>query len=168
MIQRMIGAAQLRVETFEEIEADESATVQAVTVVLIVALAAGIGSLGSGDLRGLVLGFVVAILGWAVWAWITYLVGTTVLKTPETHANWGQLARTLGFAQSPGVLKVFGAIPAIGPVVFAVVSIWQLVAMVIAIRQALDYTSTLRAVGVAVIGFIAYLVLTVIVIALVF
>ena len=166
MIQRMIGAAQLRTETFEEVEADNSATVQAVTVVLIVALATGIGNLGSGGALGLVLGIVVAIAGWALWAWITYLVGTTLLKTPETHANWGQLARTLGFAQSPGVLKVFGVIPFFGPVVFAVVSIWQLVAMVIAIRQALDYTSTLRAVGVALIGFIAYIVLTAIVFAL--
>lgn len=168
MIQRMIGAAKLRAETFEEVEADNSATLQAVTVVLIVALASGIGSLGSGGPIGLVVSIVVAIVGWALWAWITYLVGTTVLKTPETHADWGQLARTLGFAQSPGVLKVFGVIPFIGPVVFAVVSIWQLMAMIIAIRQALDYTSTLRAVGVAVIGFIAYAILTGIVFAVLF
>ena len=76
----------------------------------------------------------------------------------ETDANWGQLARTLGFAQSPGVLKVFAVIPGIGPLVFVLVSIWQLAAMVIAIRQALDYTSTWRAIGVAVVGFIVYAV----------
>ena len=93
-------------------------------------------------------------------------LGTTIFKTPETEANWGQLARTLGYAQSPEVFKVFAVIPTIGPFVFAVVSIWQLVAMVIAIRQALDYTSTLRAIGVTVVGFIAYAVLTGIIFAL--
>ena len=156
----MIGAAMLRTETYEEVEADNSATLQAMSVVLLVALATGIGNLGSGTILGLVLGAIVALAGWAFWAGITYYIGTTILRTPETDANWGQLARTLGYAQSPGVLKVFAVIPAIGPVVFAVASVWQLMAMVIAIRQALDYSSTLRAIGVAIIGFIAYAVLT--------
>jgi len=162
----MIGAARLRPETYEEVEADRSATRQAMLVVVLVALATGIGNLGSGSIIGLVVGIVVAIVGWALWAWITYLIGTTIFKTPETQADWGQLARTIGFAQSPGVLKVFGVVPGIGIVVFTVVSIWQLVAMVIAIRQALDYTSTLRAIGVAVVGFIAYAVVTGVVFAL--
>ncbi len=160
MIQRMIGAARLRTETYEEVEADNSATLQAMSVVLLVALAAGIGNLGSGSVIAFVVGIVAALAGWAIWAWITYLIGTSILRTPDTNANWGQLARTLGFAQSPGVLKVFGIVPVVGPFVFALVPIWQLVAMVVAIRQALDYTSTLRAVGVAVIGFIGYAVLT--------
>ena len=160
MIQRMIGAAKLRTETYEEVEADNSATLQAVSVVFLVALAAGIGNLGSGSVIAFVVGIVAALAGWAIWAWITYLVGTSILRTPDTDANWGQLARTLGFAQSPGVLKVFAILPVVGPVVFGIVSIWQLVAMVVAIRQALDYTSTMRAIGVAVIGFIGYAVLT--------
>lgn len=148
----------LRVATFEEVEADNSATLQAMSVVLLVALATGIGSFGTGGFRGLVIGVILALVGWALWAAITYFIGSTILRTSETEANWGELARTLGFAQSPGVLKVFGVVPGIGPLVFAVVSIWQLVAAVIAIRQALDYTSTLRAIGVAVIGFIPYAV----------
>jgi hypothetical protein len=35
-----------------------------------------------------------------------------------------------------------------------IIGIWMLVAMVIAVRQALDYKSTLRAVGVCLIGWI--------------
>ena len=156
----------LRTETYEEVEADRSGTPQAMAVVLLVALATGIGNLGSGTILALVVGIVVAIAGWGLWAGITYLVGTTIFKTPETEANWGQLARTLGYAQSPGLLKIFVVIPVIGPLVFAVVSIWQLVAMVIAIRQALAYTSTLRAIGVAIVGFIAYAALTGLIFAL--
>tara|TARA_B100001146_G_scaffold82453_1_gene73161 strand:+ start:985 stop:1476 length:492 start_codon:yes stop_codon:yes gene_type:complete len=156
----MIGAAKLDTAIYEEVEADTSATRPALTVVALVALATGIGTFGSGGLVGLVVGIAAGMGLWALWAWITYFVGTTLLKTAETNANWGQLARTLGFAQSPGVIKVLGFIPVLGPLVFAIASIWQLVAMVIAIRQALDYTSTWRAVGVAVVGFIPYAVVS--------
>jgi len=167
MIKRMIGAAKLDIATYEEDEADTSATRQAMVVVVLVALATGIGTFGSGGPAGLVVGIVAGIGAWALWAWITYFVGTTLLKSAETEANWGQLARTLAFAQSPGVLKVFGFIPVFGPWVFFIASIWQLVAMVIAIRQALDYTSTWRAVGVAVVGFIPYVIVIGLVYALV-
>jgi len=159
MIKRMLGAARLDAAIYEEVESDPSATKQALTVVILVALATGIGTFGTGGPAGLVVGIVAGIGLWALWAWITYFVGTTILKTGDTEANWGQLARTLGFAQSPGLLKVVGFIPVLGPWVFTIASIWQLVAMVIAIRQALDFTSTWRAVGVAMVGFIPYVLL---------
>ena len=154
----MIGAAKLDVDTFEEVEADSSATKQAMLVVVIVAVATGIGLVATGGLPGVILGIVVGLGGWAAWAWITYFIGTRLLPTADTHADWGQLARTLGFAQSPGVFKAVGFIPVLGPIVFALAAIWQLVAMIIAIRQALDYTSTWRAVGVVLIGFIPYVI----------
>ena len=172
MLQRMIGAAVLNRETYEEVEADGSATFQAMAVVAVVAVATGIGSLGSGGAGALsggqvfVIGGIVGLIGWALWAWITFFIGTTIFRTTDTDANWGQMARTLGFAQSPGVLKVFGFVPGIGPVIFGIAGIWQLVAMVVAIRQALDYTSTWRAVGVALVGFIPYVILQALVFAM--
>ena len=158
IIDRMIGAARLRVSTFEDVEADRSATRQAVLVVIAVAIATGIGSVGGG-VAGLLGGVAFALVGWATWAWLTYLVGTRLLSTPQTHADWGQLARALAFAQSPGVLKVLGGIPGIGPLLFFVASLWQLVATVIAVRQALDFESTWRAVGVVLLAAIPYVVL---------
>ena len=163
LVDRMIGAARLNVETYEEVEADTSATRQALLVVAIVAIATGIGSIGSGGF-GFISGIVIGLVGWVLWTWITYFIGTKLLKTPETHANWGQLARTLGFAQSPGVLKVFAFIPVIGVPIYLAVLIWTLVTMVIAVRQALDFTSTGRAVGVVMLSFIPYAVLQSIVI----
>jgi len=159
LFQRMIGAAFLRTETYEEVEADRSATLQAMLVVVIVALATGVGSFALGGVRGLILGIIVGLVGWAIWALLTYLLGTKLFRTPDTQADWGELARTLGFAQSPGVLKVLGFIPGVGQVILVVVSLWQLAAMIIAIRQALDYTSTWRAIGVALVGFIPYIIL---------
>jgi hypothetical protein len=99
-----------------------------------------------------------AILGWAVWAGITFLIGTTIFKTPTTHADWGQMARVLGFAQSPGVLTILGVIPGVGGILFIVAFIWQLLAMVVAVRQGLDYSSTWRAVGVVIVGAIPYFI----------
>lgn len=164
MLQRMFGAARLDVRTFEEVEHDQNATFQAALVVIIVAIATGLGALGSREGGGIafILGLVTGLLQWAVWAYITYLIGTTLFRTSGTRATWGQLARTIGFAQSPGVLKVLGFIPVLGSVIFFAASIWQLAAMVIAVRQALDYESTWRALGVVIVGFLVVIVIYVI------
>ncbi len=163
LVQRMIGAAKLNVHTFEEVENDPKATTQALTVVIIVSLASAIGAVlatiigvgGIGNiLSSAVFGIVRGIIVWIVWAFLTYILGTTLFKTPDTHANWGQLARSTGFAQSPGVLGALFFIPAVGPIIGMIAGIWQLVAMVIAVRQALDYKDTLRAVGVVVVAFL--------------
>lgn len=159
MVERMIGAARLDPEVYEEVEADRSATRQAATVVVIVAAAGGLGAIAFGGIGGFIFGIVSGLVQWAVWAGITYWVGTTLFRTPATRADWGELARTTGFAQSPGVLRVFGVIPVIGPVIFAVVGFWQLAAMVIAVRQALDYESTWRAVGVVLVGYIPLVII---------
>ena len=159
MIGRMIRASRLDVHIFEEVEADTSATRQAILVVAFVALATGLASLGTTGPIGLFVGIVLSIAGWAFWAWIVNLIGTKIMASPSTHADWGQLARTLGFAQSPGILRVLGLVPVVGNIIFAVASIWMLVAMVVAVRQALDYTSTRRAIAVVLIGFIPYLLL---------
>ena len=155
MVDRMFGAARLNVSTFEEVEADRGATLQAMWVVVIVSVASGIGLLGTeGSFRGLIIGVVLGVVQWAIWAFLTYWIGTGILRTPETHATWGELARTTGFAQSPGVLRVLGFIPGFGSVIFFGVALWQFAAMVIAVRQALDYRSTWRAVGVVAIASI--------------
>ena len=159
MVERMVRASRLDVHIFEEVEADTSATRQALSVVALVALATGIASLGTTGLIGLFVGVVSAIVGWALWAWILHLIGTKIMPSHSTHADWGQLARTLGFAQSPGILRVLGRVPVVGNIIFAVASIWMLVAMVVAVRQALDYTSTWRAIAVVLIGFIPYVLL---------
>ena len=155
----MLGAATLDIHVYEEVEADRSATLQAFGVVVLVALASGIGFLRTEGINGLVWGTVIAVIGWGLWALITYAIGTTLFRGPETEANWGQLLRTLGFAQSPGILRILGFIPVVGPLIFFATVLWQIVTMVVAVRQALDYRSTLRAVGVVVVGFIPYILL---------
>ena len=158
-VDRMIRAAKLDVNLYEEVEADKGAMGQAMTVVVISSVAAGLGSIAEGGIGGIFIGTITALIGWYVWAYITYFIGTRFLPEPQTKADHGELLRTIGFSSSPGLMRVLGIIPGLTGIVFFVASIWMLVAMVIAVRQALDYTGTLRAIGVCVIGWIIQLVL---------
>ncbi len=151
---RMVRAAKLDVNLYEEVEADKQAMGQAMAVVVLSSLAAGIGSIGTTGIGGLLLGTVGALIGWFIWAFVTYFVGTKLLPEPQTEADYGELLRTIGFSSSPGLLRILGVVPILGPIIFIGSGIWMLVAMVIAVRQALDYKSTWRAVGVCIIGWI--------------
>jgi len=151
---RMIRAAKLDVNLYEEVEADKSAMGQAMGVVLLSSVAAGIASFSITGISGVVIGTISALISWYVWAFITYLIGTKLLPEPQTSADHGELLRTIGFSSSPGVLRILGIIPGLYGLVSIVASVWMLVAMIIAVRQALDYNSTLRAVGVCLIGWL--------------
>jgi len=153
-IDRIIRAAKLDVQLYEEVEADTKAMRQAMGIVVLSSIAAGIGNVARGGLGGILSGTIVALIGWYIWAYLTYFIGTKFLPEPQTEADPSELLRTIGFSSSPGLIRVLGIIPGLGGVVFLVASIWMLVAMVIAVRQALDYKSTWRAVGVCMIGWI--------------
>jgi hypothetical protein len=151
---RIIRAAKLDVSLYEEVEADKSALGQAMGVVILSSIAAGIGSTSKAGLPGMLIVVVVALIGWYIWAYLTYFIGTKLLPEPQTKADHGELLRTIGFSSSPGLIRVLGIIPGLQNMVFSIAAVWMLVAMVIAVRQALDYTSTLRAIGVCAIGWV--------------
>ena len=166
MISRMLRASMLDAHVYEEVESDSSAIVQAVLIVVVVAVAKGVATFSVTDnISGIAFGIIAGLLSWAVWAFITYFVGTKLLKTEETESSWGELARVTGFAQSPGILFLIAVVPVVGTWILPVVSLWQLAAMVVGIRQALDYTSTFRAIGVVLIGFVAVIPLQLILFA---
>ena len=99
-----------------------------------------------------------ALVGWCIWAGLTYVIGTKLLPEPQTRSDMGELLRTIGFSTAPGILRILGFIPFLGALISFAAGVWMLVAMVIAVRQALDYKSTGRAVGVCLIGFVIYMV----------
>ena len=156
---RIIRAAKLDSAVYEEVEADRGAMGQAMTVVVLSGIAAGVGSITRGGFGGVLLGTIFALISWYVWAYLTYFIGTKLLPEPQTTADHGELLRTVGFSSSPGLIRVLGIIPGFAGPVFLVASIWMLIAMVIAVRQALDYKSTFRAVGVCLIGWIVQAIL---------
>lgn len=156
---RIIRAAKLDVALYEEVEADKTATKQAMGVVILSSIAAGLGSTIKAGFMGFIIGTIAALVGWYVWAYLTYIIGTKILPEPQTKSDVGELLRTTGFSSSPGFIRILGIIPGLSAIVFLIASIWMLVAMVIAVRQALDYTTTMRAIGVCVIGWIIQVLL---------
>ena len=171
LINRMVRAAKLDVHLYEEVEADSTATKQALLAVIIVSVLGGIGTgisgimLGEGPLNflwGLLGGIAVALVGWLAWAYLTWLIGTKLLKGPQTSATVGELLRTVGFAQSPGVFRLLVFIPFVGGIIHLAVMIWTLIAVVISVRQALDF-STWRALGTCIIGWLVYVVIMILV-----
>ena len=151
-VQRMIGAAKLDVDTYEEVEHDTEATVQAGAVVAIVAVCAAIGGASGGE-GGVIAGPISELLSWVLWAGVTYFIGTRVFKG---EATWGELLRTLGFAKSPGVLLALAGFGFLGGILSAVAGIWMLITGIVAIRQALD-VSTGEALITAFLGWLAYI-----------
>jgi hypothetical protein len=154
MLGRMVRAARLDSSLYEEVEADRGALGQAIGVVVLGSVASGVGSGGLIGVTAIAGWAIRELIVWSIWAALTYLIGAKLLPEPQTRADMGELLRTIGFANAPCLLRIFGLIPGAAPVVFGISGIWRLAAMVVAVRQALDYSSTWRALIVCLIGFL--------------
>jgi len=155
-LSRITRAARLESAVYEEVESDRGAMAQSVAVTLLSGMATGIGSLLIGDLIGLLNAVSLSVAAWLSCGVAAWTVGTRILREPDTRANFAEVLRVTGFASAPGLLRVFGIVPVLGGLVFVVTGFWMLVAMVIAIRQTLDYHSTWRALVVAGIAWIFF------------
>jgi hypothetical protein len=160
-LHRLMGAAALDSATYEDVEGDKTATPQALAIVVLSSLAAGIGARGlSGGAATLTFfagASVIALMAWATWALVMFEIGGRILPTRDTSVDVGELLRTLGFAATPGLIQVFGVLPGAMVPSFALAIVWTIAATVVAVRQALDYTSTGRAIAVCVLGWIVSL-----------
>lgn len=156
--QRMIGAMQANVKTFQEIEADPSAISQAVAVIVIAGVAALIGNIFRVGIVGGILSMCIQLIGYALFSVLVVLIGTKLMPEPTTKADFQEGFRVIGFAASPGVFNVLAIIPFLGPLISFVISIWMLVIGVIAVREVLDYTSTGRAIIVCILAWVVYFI----------
>ena len=161
-LQRLVGAAALDAAIYEEVEADPGATGQAMSVVVLSSIAMGIGARGlGGDASTIAVFGVIALLTWAAWALLMFELGTRLLPGRQTLSNPYELLRTVGFAATPGFAAVLASVPGVTIPVLVGTWVWMLAAMVVAVRQALDYESTGRAVAVVVLGGTLALVIAV-------
>ena len=161
--QRMVGAMQGNAATFEEIEHDQSAMGQAVTVIVIAGVAALIGNLFRQGITYGVMMMIISLIGYAIWAVTVTLIGTKLMPEPTTKADFAETFRTIAFAASPGVFNVIAIIPFLGPLLSFLIGIWSLVIMVIAVKVVLDYSTYGRAIIVVIIGWIVNLIVTMII-----
>ena len=151
---RILGALVLDASAYENVEADRHSAIQSAVVVMAVSVAGGVGAIGFGliGLAGFLIGAIISLGAWLVWAATIVTLGTTAFAEPQTRSNFPELLRVLGFAATPGVFIALAAMPAAAPFVLVVVTAWMIAAAVVAVRQALDYRSTARAVAVCVAG----------------
>jgi len=164
-ISRVIRALLLDINLYEEVENDKSSIWQSMIVVFLASLAAGVYTYNLGGVKGLIVGTVLAFAGWIVMSFFIYLVGTKLFPGTETKSDIGEILRVLGFAGAPGIFLLVALLPIIRNFVWIVILViwtWRLVAMIIAVRQALDFRSTWSAIWVCVIGLIAYLLVYII------
>tara|TARA_B100000965_G_C19155185_1_gene567810 strand:- start:71 stop:592 length:522 start_codon:yes stop_codon:yes gene_type:complete len=152
-VNRIIRACKLDISLYEEVEADKSATLQAALVVVLSSLAAGVGALSLGA-SNFLMAPILSLISWYIWAYLIYFIGAKLFPEANTKADHGELLRTIGFSSAPGLIRIFGFTPELMSITFIGAGIWMMIAMVIAVRQALDYQSTWRAIGVVVIGFL--------------
>ena len=164
-VSRIIRASKLDVNLYEEVEADKSATIQAALVVVLSSLAAGVGAISLGA-SNFLMAPVLSLVSWYVWAYLIYFIGVKIFPEPSTKADHGQLLRTIGFSSSPGIIRIFGFTPELMSITFIGAGIWMFIAMIIAVRQALDYKSTWRAIGVVVIGFLVQAIILIFILRL--
>ena len=155
LVARMVGAAGFSAGSYEDVESDHAASWPAVGVVLVSSMAAAIG-VGAVDLHSVLGLLAVTIISWLIWVMLTLFIGTQLLPGKETKADFGEVLRTTGFSTSIGILRIFGFLPVIGRPIFLIVSVWMLLTFVIAIRQALDYSSTARAFAVCLLGWVIH------------
>ncbi len=115
---RIIRSARLDVRVYEEIEADKGSVRQAMLVVVLSSIAAGLGSIAKAGFGGILIGTIIALISGYIWAYFTYFIGTRLLPEPQTKADHGELLRTIGFSSSPGLIRILGIIPGLGGPVF--------------------------------------------------
>lgn len=161
---RIVGAMKLDPNAFEDVERDPTAIGQSVAVIALAAVAAGIGNIYYGGLTGIVRGAFMSVISFLIWSLIIWLVGTKVLPEPATKADYPETFRVLGFAAAPGLASVITIIPLLGWLLMFIIWLWQIAAMVIAVRQVLDFSTTGKAIVVVLIGFAINIVLTMLII----
>jgi len=157
---RVVGAMKLDANAFEDVERDSTAIGQAVGVIVLAAVAAGIGNIYWGGLSGIVTGALMSILSFLIWSLIVWLVGTKLMPEPTTKADFPETFRVLGFAAAPGLASVITIIPLLGWLLMFLIWLWQIAAMVVAVRTVLDYSTTGKAIVVVLIGFVVNLIVT--------
>lgn len=155
-IGRLISAARLDGRVYEELEYDRRAFGQALATVMLSGLAMGVGVYGRLGLGGAISVATASVFGWLLWAGLTFVIGMTLLRGAHTEATWGQLLRTTGFATAPGLLGILGVIPVLSGVIVVVAAVWILLAFVVAVRHALDYSGYWPALGVCILGWAIY------------
>ncbi|MCP4370884.1 MAG: hypothetical protein GY797_22640 [Deltaproteobacteria bacterium] len=153
-LNRLFRAAKLDTGLYDEVMADKKAQFQAMMTVFIYSMAAAYGSFGRSGTAGINFGMITTLFGWYVWAFSTYFIGTRLLPGAQSEIERKSLLRVLGFASSPGLIRLLGLVPGLSGIIFLIATIWMIATSTVALKQVLNFESVYRAAGVCVIAWI--------------
>jgi len=160
--ERVVGALKLDANTFEDIERDPAAMGQAVGIIALAALASNLGQIWRLGFGVMLIGVCSSLVGYVIWSVVVWLAGTKLMPDPATKADFPETFRTIAFAAAPGLIGVVTIVPFLGWLLMLLLTpiiwLWSMAAMVVAVRQVLDYSETFKAVIVVLIGFVVFLV----------
>ena len=160
--ERVVGALKLDANTFEDIERDPAAMGQAVGLIALAALASNLGQIWRLGFGVMLIGVCSSLVGYVIWSVVVWLAGTKLMPDPATKADFPETFRTIAFAAAPGLIGVVTIVPFLGWLLMLLLTpiiwLWSMAAMVVAVRQVLDYSETFKAVIVVLIGFVVFLV----------
>jgi uncharacterized BrkB/YihY/UPF0761 family membrane protein len=77
-----------------------------------------------------------------------------MLPEAGTEPDRKTILRVIGFACAPGIVRILGFIQGLGLVVILIALAWMVAAATVGVKQAMNYESTARALGVSIIGLI--------------
>jgi hypothetical protein len=167
MFNRVLRAAMLERQLYNEVESDTSLNQEALLVVVLVSVAGGIGAFlgslsGSGfgaSFLALIVSVILGIANYYIWAYVTYFIGTNLF---DGRADPGELLRVLGYASGPRIFGILSFVPCLGPILNLFGSLWALVAGFIGVQEALDL-DTGRTLVTVIIGWVIIFVISLII-----
>lgn len=164
IFKRIMRAALLDKEFYQEVEADPTLNQEALMIVVAVSVIGGIGSFLAGLIAGkpgaaflaLIVTSAIGVANYYIWAYVTHYIGTNLFAG---DADPGELLRVLGYASAPQLLGLLGFIPCIGWLIALAGAIWALVAGFYGVREALDLDTTETLITV-VLGWLAVVIIS--------
>ena len=95
-----------------------------------------------------------AILTWFIWAILIYVLGVKIFPDKQTKVSFKKVLTAVGFAHAPGLLRFFAVTPELMIPIIFITQFWIFAALIISIRQILNFKSNLKSFGIVFLSFL--------------
>ena len=95
-----------------------------------------------------------AILTWFIWAILIYVLGVKIFPDKQTNVSCKKVLTPVGFAHAPGLLRFFAVTPELMIPIIFITQFWIFAALIISIRQILNFKSNLKSFGIIFLSFL--------------
>ncbi|MFH1414945.1 MAG: hypothetical protein ABIH89_02530 [Elusimicrobiota bacterium] len=154
LIARILRVLKLEDELYREVESVPDAISEAVIIVIISSIAAGIGSLGKIGLTGIIIITLGSLVNWIIWAFLVYFIATNIIRGSRVYLSQGDFLRVVGFASAPGIIRILALLPGMYYIVHIIAHLWMIASMIVAVREVFMFEKTSGAVKVSIVGWV--------------